>query len=166
MVDAQPLSYALTWTGIALCITQAGIFSGLNLAFFSVSRLRLEVEETGGSADAAKLLALRADSNLSLATIIWANVASNVLLTLLSESILAGTGAFLFSTFVITFIREIIPQVYFSRHAMHVTRRLAPMIDFYRVVLYPVANPTAMLLNWWLGKEGITLFVSETFARS
>lgn len=163
MIDAQPLSYVLTWFGIAFCIAQAGTFSGLNLAIFSVSRLRLEVEAEGGSQDAAKLLALRADSNLSLATIIWANVASNVLLTLLSESILAGIGAFLFSTFAITFIGEIIPQAYFSRHAMRIAGRLAPMIDFYRVLLYPAAKPTAMLLNWWLGKEGIMLFRERDF---
>ncbi|AGH47531.1 hypothetical protein C427_5434 [Paraglaciecola psychrophila 170] len=34
----------LAWIGIAFCITQSAIFSGLNLAFFSLSRLQLEVE--------------------------------------------------------------------------------------------------------------------------
>jgi CBS domain containing-hemolysin-like protein len=32
------------WLAIAFCITQSAIFSGLNLAFFSLSRLQLEVE--------------------------------------------------------------------------------------------------------------------------
>lgn len=86
----------LTWIAIGLCIVQTGIFSGLNLALFSVSRLRLEVEAAGGNTDAAKLHALRADSNFALATIIWGNVATNVILTLLSESVLAGLGAFFF----------------------------------------------------------------------
>jgi metal transporter CNNM len=48
--------------------------------------------------DAVKMLGLRADSNFTLATILWGNVATNVLLTLLSESVLAGVGAFVFST--------------------------------------------------------------------
>ena len=151
------------WIGIAFCVVQSGIFSGLNLATFSVSRLRLEVEAAGGNRDAVKLLALRVDSNLSLATIIWGNVASNVLLTILSESMLAGLGAFLFSTFVITCIGEIVPQAYFSRHAIRIAGRFAPMIDVFRVLLYPVAKPTAMLLDWWLGKEGITLFRERDF---
>ena len=60
---------------------------------------------------------LRANSNFTLATILWGNVATNVLLTLLSESVLAGVGAFVFSTVVITFLGEIIPQAYFSRNA-------------------------------------------------
>jgi CBS domain containing-hemolysin-like protein len=94
---------------------QTGIFLGLNLALFSVSRLRLEIEAAGRNGDAVKMLSLSADSNFTLATILWGNVATNVLLTLLSESVLAGVGAFVFSTVAITFLGEIIPQAYFSR---------------------------------------------------
>ena len=103
----------LVWIGIALCITQSAIFSGLNLAIFSVSKLRLEVEVAGGNRDASVLLDLRKDSNLTLATVLWGNVTINVLLTLLSDSVLAGVGAFVFSTIVITLFGEIIPQAYF-----------------------------------------------------
>ena len=92
----------LTWMGIALCLSQAAMFSGLNLAVFSVSRLRLEIEASLGERRAAQVLALRADPNLTLTTILWGNVAVNVLLTLLSDSVLAGLSAFLFSTFAIT----------------------------------------------------------------
>jgi metal transporter CNNM len=76
--------------GIALCIIQSAIFSGLNLAIFSLSKLRLEVEVAGGNRDASALLDLRKDSNLTLATVLWGNVTINVLLTLLSDSVLAG----------------------------------------------------------------------------
>jgi hypothetical protein len=30
-----------------------------------------------------------------------------------------------------------------------------PFLNFYRLALLPVAKPTALLLDWWLGKEGI-----------
>ncbi|MGC1354933.1 MAG: CNNM domain-containing protein [Xanthobacteraceae bacterium] len=94
-MDASPGSSPLLadifiWTGIALCITQSAIFSGLNLAMFSISKLRLEVEAAGGNRDASGLLALREDSNLTLATVLWGNVTINVLLALLSDSVLAG----------------------------------------------------------------------------
>jgi metal transporter CNNM len=62
--------------------------------FFSVSKLRLEVEVAGGNRDASVLLGLRKDSNLALATVLWGNVAINVLLTLLSDFVFAGVGAF------------------------------------------------------------------------
>ena len=154
---------ALTWLGIALCVVQTGLFSGLNLAVFSISRLRLEIEAAGGNAYAVKLLELRKDANLTLATILWGNVATTVLLTLLSGSILTGGAAFVFSTFVITMLGEIVPQAYFSRNALRLSGRLFPFLAFYRVVLFPIAKPTALLLNWWLGREGIVLLKERDF---
>ena len=100
----------LVWVGIALCLVQSAIFAGLNLAIFSVSRLRLEVQAATGERDAVRVLGLRKESNFVLVTVLWGNVSINVLITLLSNSVLAGVGAFVFSTFVITFLGEIIPQ--------------------------------------------------------
>ena len=95
---------SLVWLGILFCISQSAMFSGLNLAFFSISRLRLEVEKTQGNIAAAKVLKMRQDANFLLTTILLGNVGINVLLTLLSNQVLAGVGAFLFST-VPTFLR-------------------------------------------------------------
>jgi hypothetical protein len=50
---------------------------------------------------------------------------------------------------------EIIPQAYFSRHALPMVSRLLPFLSFYRFVLYPLAKPTALLLDTWLGAEGV-----------
>jgi len=148
----------LVWTGILFCISQSAMFSGLNLALLGISRLRLEVEATAGNPAAVKILALREDFNFLLTTILWGNVSINVLLTLLSNSVMVGVTAFLFSTFLITFAGEIAPQAYFSRHAMRMGSLLAPLLCFYQLLLYPVAKPSAIVLDWWLGKEGILYF--------
>jgi CBS domain containing-hemolysin-like protein len=63
-----------------------------------------------------------------LATVIWANVGTNVILTLLCDSVLAGLGAFFFSAVVITLFGEIAPQAYFSRNALRMTARLLPFL--------------------------------------
>jgi metal transporter CNNM len=149
------MEYAGTWIGIAACILQSGLFAGLNLAVFSLSLLRLQIEADSGNKDAVPVMELRKNANQVLATIIWGNVTTNVLLTLLSDSVLAGIGAFVFSAFAITLLGEIFPQAYFSRNALAMTARFLPFLNFYRVVLYPLAKPTAMLLDWWLGEEGI-----------
>ena len=161
--DSLSLVNVFVWIGIALCITQSAILSGLNLAIFSVSKLRLEVEAAGGNRDASGLLALRKDSNLTLATVLWGNVTVNVLLTLLSDSVLAGIGAFAFSTIVITLLGEIIPQAYFSRNALRMAAQFTPLLNVYRVGLFPIAKPTAIVLNWWLGPEGITFLRERDF---
>jgi CBS domain containing-hemolysin-like protein len=149
---------ALTWIGIALCLSQSATFAGLNLAVFSLSWFRLEAEAADGNRDAAAVLAMRRDPNSVLATIAWGNVSVNVLLTILSNSVLTGVGAFLFSTIFITIFGEIVPQGYFSRHALKMAAVLSPLLRGYRVLLYPVVKPSALMLDAWLGKEAIRYF--------
>jgi hypothetical protein len=148
----------LIWIGIALCISQSAMFSGLNLAFFSISKLRLEIEVAKNNRYASRVLALREDSNFLLTTILWGNVAVNVLLALLAGSVLTGLMAFLFSTVLITFIGEIMPQAYFSRHALSTASLLSPLLRFYQILLFPVAKSTALVLDKWLGAEAIEYF--------
>jgi len=116
------------------------------------------VEAAKGNRGAKKILAMRRDSNFLLTTILWGNVAINVLLTLLADSVMAGVAAFLFSTVVITFIGEIMPQAYFSRHAIKTAALLSPILRVYQCLLYPVAKPVAWVLKRWLGDEAIQYF--------
>ncbi|MFK7911032.1 MAG: DUF21 domain-containing protein [Akkermansiaceae bacterium] len=148
----------LTWIGIVLCLSQSAMFSGSNLAFFSLGRMRLEAEVEKGNKSALRVLKLRKDSNLLLCTILWGNVSVNVLLALLSDSVLAGVWGFVFSTVGITFFGEIMPQAYFSRHALRVGAMLTPVMRFYQVLLYPVAKPCAVILDGWIGPEGPTFY--------
>ena len=149
------MDQVITWAGIFLCLTQSAMFSGLNLACFSVSRVQLEIEASQKNQDAIRVLALREDANFLLTTILWGNVGVNTLLALLSGSVLGGIAAFLFSTVFITVFAEIFPQAYFSRNALRVASLLAPGVRFYQLVLYPVAKPTAKILDLWLGPEGV-----------
>ncbi len=147
----------MVWLGIIFCLSQSAMFSGLNLAFFGLSRLQLEVEAENNP-KAQRVLKMREDSNFLLTTILWGNVGINVLLTLLSSSVLAGVFAFLFSTVAITFLGEIIPQAYFSRNALRMASLLGPVLRVYQFILYPVAKPSARMLDAWLGKESPEYF--------
>lgn len=120
--------------------------------------MRLEAESEKGNEQASKILKLRTDSNRLLCTILWGNVSVNVLLALISESALTGLWGFVFSTVGITFFGEIIPQAYFSRHALRIGAALIPAIKFYQFILYPVAKPCALILDGWIGPEGPSFF--------
>jgi CBS domain containing-hemolysin-like protein len=123
-------------------------FFWIKFSFFSVSRLQLEVEVEANKYNKAAItvLTLTNDSNFLLTTILWGNVGINVLLTMFSDSVLAGVGA-LFSTIVITVVGEITPQTYFSRNALTMGSMLAPIIRCYQFVLYPVTRPSALVLD-------------------
>ena len=112
-----------------------------------------------------KVMKLRTDSNFLLTTILWGNVGINVLLTLLSNSVMAGLVAFTFSTVVITLLGEIVPQAYFSRHALAMASLLAPLLRVYQILLFVVAKPTAILLDKWLGSESIPYFQESDFRK-
>ncbi len=148
----------LTWLGILFCLSQSAILSGLNLALFSVSRLELKVKAGLDDPLAKRVLRMRRDANLTLVTILWGNVGVNVLLALLSGSVLSGLAAFIFSTVIITVFAEITPQAYFTRHALRMAALLSPVLWLYQTVLYPVARPTAWVLDQWLGGEEVRYF--------
>ena len=152
----------LIWLAILFCVTQSAMFSGLNLAFLSLTRLRLEIEaDENPGGGASRVLALRQDSNFLLTTILWGNVGINVLLTLLSDSVMLGISSFIFSTVIITLFGEIVPQAYFSRNALRMASLLSPVLKFYQLLLYPVAKPSAMFLDAWLGKESVHLYAEK-----
>ena len=152
------MTNALVWLGVLFCVSQSAMFSGLNLAFFSLSRLELQVALRAGDKRAERVLAMRDDASWLLTTILWGNVAINVLLTLLVGSVLVGVLAFAFSTIIITFGGEILPQAYFSRHALRTASLLAPVLRIWQLLLAPVALPSARMLDALLGRESITWF--------
>ena len=156
---------AIIWLGVLFCVSQSAMFSGLNLAFFSLDRLQLEVLAADGDKRATRVLAMRQDSSWLLTTILWGNVGINVLLTLLVGSVLLGALAFVFSTVVITFGGEILPQAYFSRHALRMASLLAPVLRVYQLLLLPVALPSARLLDALLGREEVTFFREAELSR-
>jgi metal transporter CNNM len=155
----------LTWLGILICLSQSAILSGMNLGLYSLSKLELNVAARKGDQNASRVLKYRRDSNFTLVTILWANVSVNVLLAMLSESALSGILAFLFSTLIITVFAEIIPQAYFSRHALRLAAFLLPVLRFYQILLYPLARPSAMILEAWLGGEEMRFFQERDLRR-
>lgn len=152
------MNITITWFLIVLCLLQSGIFSGLTIGLFGLSRLRLEIEAEAKNENAKKVLKLRHNSHLLLSTLLWGNVGINVLLTLLTDSVMAGTSAFILSTVLITVFGEIAPQAYFTRNSLRLGAILSPLIKFYILLLYPVAKPSSVILDMWLGKETMEFF--------
>ncbi|NYT19933.1 MAG: DUF21 domain-containing protein [Methanosarcinales archaeon] len=154
----------IIWLLIVICLGQSALFSGLTIGLFGLSRLRLEIEAEANNIDAKKVLKLRNDPHLLLSTLLWGNVGVNVLLTLLTDSVMIGSSAFIFSTVFITCFGEILPQAYFTRNALKMGASLTPLVKFYIILLYPFTKPSAMVLDRWLGTEKLEYF-KETSLR-
>ena len=147
-----------SWAGIVACLSASALCSGLTLGYFSLSRIHLETLTEQGNESARTILGFRKDANFLLATLLWSNVAVNVLLTLLTESQMHGVLAFIFSVFGITLLGEILPQAYFSRNALQLGARLTGFVKILQMVFFVVAKPSSLLLDRLVGQEGVTWF--------
>ena len=154
----------------------SGFASGSEIAFFSLSPNDLnELDEEKNSAD-AKITALRADSERTLATILITNNLINVTIIMLCNYFFAslidfGTAKWLefvtitvLLTFLLLLFGEIMPKVYCGQHALTVCRRFAPVIMFLRKLFYPLSSiliRSGALAGKVVQKENRVLSVDE-----
>ena len=74
-IQAMPNDIWL-WLGIIACLALSGVCSGLTIAYFSISRLRLEIERDDDPM-LRRIWRLRLNGNFLLAVLLWANNAVN-----------------------------------------------------------------------------------------
>lgn len=135
-----------------LLLVCSGFVSASEIAFFSLAPADLsDVEERKYPSD-ARILALRADSERLLATILIANNFVNVGIIMLFNYFFAqvidfGTNAlleFLFITVLLTFLLllfgEIMPKIYSAQHTLSFCRMAAPTLGLFQQLFWPVAS--------------------------
>ena len=130
----------------------SGFASGSEIAFFSLTPNDVnELEESNSEKD-KRILALREDSERTLATILIANNVINVTIIMLCNyffmSVVDFGSAvwlqFLVITILLTFLLllfgEIMPKVYCGQHALKMCRVFCDSIFFLRKLFKPLSN--------------------------
>ena len=130
-----------------LLVTLSAICSGLNLSLMSLNISDLTRKAKAGNSNAKKVLPLRRNSHLSLASILLTNVAVVSAMSLLLEHHFNGLIAGVASTFLIVIFGEIFPQAMFVRRALKVTAQLSPILNALIFITYPVSKPLQLLLD-------------------
>jgi CBS domain containing-hemolysin-like protein len=138
---------------VLLLIGFAAICSGLNVAFMSLSIDDLRRKAKLGNAYARRLLPLRKNSHLTLAAILFTNVAAASASPLVLDSKLSGIAAGVLSTFLLVIFAEIMPQALFIRNALAYCGRLAPLLRTMIILTYPVSKPLQLLLDRLFGRQ-------------
>lgn len=132
---------------VSLLLLIAAICSGLNVAFMSLSVSDLERKTAIGDAYAKSLLPLRKNSHLTLAGILFTNVAANAAVAIYLNQYLIGLIAGLLSTILLVIFGEILPQALFTRNALAICGRLSWLLRLMIVITYPLSKPTQLLLD-------------------
>jgi gliding motility-associated protein GldE len=136
----------------AVLLIFSGFASGSEIAFFSLTPNDInELEESNSDKDKA-ILALREDSERTLATILITNNLVNVTIIMLCnyffEHLIDFGNAvwlhFLVITVLLTFLLllfgEIMPKVYCGQHALAMCRSMVGSITVLRKLFYPLSN--------------------------
>lgn len=136
----------------------SAMFSGLTLGYFSLNLNTIERRAKHGNKEALAIYPIRKRGNQLLTTLLLGNVAVNTALSVFLGSIVSGVVAGTLATALIFLFGEIIPQAAFSRHALWVGSRFAPLMRVLLVIFSPITYPIAYLLDRLLGQEIPTLY--------
>ena len=136
----------------AILLLFSGFASGSEIAFFSLKPNDInELEESNSDKD-KRILALREDSERTLATILIANNVINVTIIMLCNYFFMhvvdfGSAVWLqfvvitvLLTFLLLLFGEIMPKVYCGQHALKMCRVFCDSIFFLRKLFRPLAN--------------------------
>lgn len=144
----------MTWVilVIVVCVLMEGLFSGAEIGFYSVNRLRLRSRVQGGWRGAAVLQTLLDQPDATMiTTLLGTNVmvygASALATDLLSSHEHPELLATLLMTPVILIFGEMIPKDIFHRKADVLMYALARPINVLRVVLSPVTGALRWLVS-------------------
>lgn len=143
----------ITLVQVLFFVSMSAICSGLNLSLMSLEISDLERKARYGNKQAKKVIPLRKNSHLSLASILLTNVAVISSTSLVLEHRYNGIVAGILSTLLIVIFGEIFPQAIFMKHALRITARLSRVLRIMIIVTYPIAKPLQLLLDRLFGRD-------------
>ena len=147
------MEYLFTFVTTALLVGMAAIFSGLNIGIMSLSINDLKRKARLGNKDAKRVLPLRQNAYLTLASILFANVAVVSMSTLTLESAFNGIVAGVATTILMVVFGEVIPQSIFVKSALKFCSLFTPLIRLVIFLSYPLSKPLAIALEKMIGRE-------------
>lgn len=138
---------------VIILISLSAIFSGLNIALMSLDIQDLKRKAENGNKQAKRVLPIREKSHLSLAAILFANVAVISANSLVLEHRYTGLLAGLISTILIVIFGEVIPQAFFVRFSLGFCAFFTPLVRLVIIITYPISKPLQLVLDKLLGHE-------------
>ncbi|RCH85884.1 hypothetical protein CU097_002646 [Rhizopus azygosporus] len=146
----------------SLLVLAGGFFAGLTLGLMGLDETHLQVMVETGSESEKKhalqvLKLLDKGKYWVLVTLLLSNVIVNETLPIVLDSLIGGGGiwAILISTALIVIFGEVIPQcknkTICVRYGLAIGAKCSKIVLVIMYLLYPIAYPTSLVLNHFLG---------------
>jgi metal transporter CNNM len=145
---------------VLVCVGLAALAAGLTLGLLGLDPLWVLIKQRAAATPVEQraatkvwpLLATPSHRHLLLVTLLLVNAAANEALPLCLEQLsLSQTSTVLISVTLVLFFGEIIPSAVFTGpNQLLLAAALVPLVQGLQWLLYPLAKPIAMLLDWLL----------------
>jgi metal transporter CNNM len=132
---------------VVILVFFSAICSGLNIAVMSLDMADLRRKAKLGNKQARRVLPLRRQTHLTLASILLTNVAAVSATSLVLDQRFDGWVSGILGTLLIVVFGEVIPQALFSSDALKWSSRFAPFLKIMIYVSYLVSRPLQALLD-------------------
>lgn len=140
-------SLGLMIVEVILLILTSAICSGLNIAVMALDLADLRRKANLGNVAAKRVLPLRKHTHLTLASILFTNVAAVSATSLVLDQRLEGIVAGFVSTVLIVVFGEVMPQALFSKNPLFWTSKFAPLLKLMIAITYVLSKPLQILLD-------------------
>ncbi len=132
---------------VIVLILVSAVCSGLNIAVMSldISDLRRKVKL--GNRQAKRVFPLRYHTHLTLASILFTNIAAVSATSLVLDQRLSGWLAGAMATLLIVIFGEVLPQALFLKNPLAWSSLFAPLLKAMIIVTYVLSKPLQLLLD-------------------
>lgn len=142
-----------TFLYVIFLVGLAAICSGLNISLISLNPDDLRRKARLGNPHARRLVALRNNAHLSLASILLVNVAAASATALVLGSKYGGFIAGAIATLLLVIFSELAPQALFTKNALKICSYFSPLLRLMIFITYPLAKPLQIILDKVFGRH-------------
>lgn len=138
---------------VIFLIALAAVCSGLNISLISLSPNDLKRKAKLGDRRAKRVLPLRQNAHLSLASILLVNAGAASTTPLVLHNHLNGISAVAISTFLLVIFGELAPQALFTKHALSLCSYFSPLLKLMIIATYPISKPLQLGFDRVVGRQ-------------
>lgn len=142
--------------GATVCVIISALAAGLTVGLLSLDPLMLLIKARAGATitqrqQAERLVPIIQKRHLLLVTLLLLNSISSEALPIFLNDLVPDYIAVLLSVVLVLFFGEILPSAVFTGpKQLSMASRMAPLVNVCMCLVYPIAYPISLLLDWLL----------------
>jgi Mg2+/Co2+ transporter CorB len=152
--------------GLAVLLASSGFFSGSETALTAASRARMQALISQGNASAIRVGKLHDRMEKVIGTVLLGNTLVNALTAVLMSELLVRSfgdtgampviGAVVATAFLYIF-SEVMPKTFAINNADRFSLAVAPLVQFFVMLTYPITHVTQMICSGFLRLFGVEI---------